>query len=552
MSKLQVTMRESVFAAGGVAMLAGTVQTLQADEAAGLVQQNKATRYGTGWAEDPDSLTPAQIAAVGALVSRDGDAVQDILLAGDSMGGANNSGVTITSAIRTGGVITIVTASDLGVDTGQYLRTVNMVPEDFTTMSARVTRINATTYSYESAGPDGSAANLATPLKAMFALNPHAQGDSGIIFWLKSKLGAAFRLKHLLGRNGTTLANLVNSLSIGTFKFSDYSLAIIHFGYNDFAGEGRTAEAVLDDIRTLYAASSAASCRLLVVDALPWRVPSGPAGRAAAARYNVLLADFCKGKPLIRSASAASLVADGTNATPHWSKANYLLADGIHPTPRCAEQLAVAAISGAGDWLQKSNALVTSSADNVVYDPLSTNIWEFGPWINTGGVVTAPATGTAGAGFTVAGSANVAVAASVVARADGLGYDQVLTCTPSGTGIASVTFDSIPLARYAPGTRLVVAFEVDLAGVVGSTFRGANVFTSIGASAQRPWLSKATAANEWPQFDDTLTVISEEIVVGAVAPSSIPMVMQLIFSAAGSALAVKLGRVSVRKVTASA
>ncbi len=69
MSKLQVTMRESVFAAGGVAMLAGTVQTLQADEAAGLVQQNKATRYGTGWAEDPDSLTPAQIAAVGALVS---------------------------------------------------------------------------------------------------------------------------------------------------------------------------------------------------------------------------------------------------------------------------------------------------------------------------------------------------------------------------------------------------------------------------------------------------------------------------------------------------
>ena len=62
-------MRESVFAAGGVAMLAGTVQTLQADEAAGLVQQNKATRYGTGWAEDPDSLTPAQIAAVGALVS---------------------------------------------------------------------------------------------------------------------------------------------------------------------------------------------------------------------------------------------------------------------------------------------------------------------------------------------------------------------------------------------------------------------------------------------------------------------------------------------------
>ena len=69
MSTLQVTMRESVFAAGGVAMLAGTVQTLQADEAAGLVQQNKATRYGTGWAEDPDSLTPAQIAAVGALVS---------------------------------------------------------------------------------------------------------------------------------------------------------------------------------------------------------------------------------------------------------------------------------------------------------------------------------------------------------------------------------------------------------------------------------------------------------------------------------------------------
>ena len=166
--------------------------------------------------------------------------------------------------------------------------------------------------------------------------------------------------------------------------------------------------------------------------------------------------------------------------------------------------------------------------------------------------MTAPATGTAGAGFTVAGSANVAVAASVVARADGLGYDQVLTCTPSGTGIASVTFNSIPLARYAPGTRLVMAFEVDLAGVVGSTFRGANVFTSIGASAQRPWLSKATAANEWPQFDDTLTVISEEIVVGAVAPSSIQMVMQLIFSAAGSALAVKLGRVSVRKVTASA
>lgn len=72
MSTLQVTMRESVFAAGGVAMLAGTVQTLQADEAAGLVQQNKATRYGTGWEEDPDSLTPAQIAAVGALVSKAG------------------------------------------------------------------------------------------------------------------------------------------------------------------------------------------------------------------------------------------------------------------------------------------------------------------------------------------------------------------------------------------------------------------------------------------------------------------------------------------------
>jgi hypothetical protein len=86
---LQVTLRESIHAAGGVLLAAGTVQSFADDVAAGLVRSNKAAQIGPGWEQpggvetitNPEVLTLRESANAGLLTAESETLAMDLTTA---------------------------------------------------------------------------------------------------------------------------------------------------------------------------------------------------------------------------------------------------------------------------------------------------------------------------------------------------------------------------------------------------------------------------------------------------------------------------------------
>ena len=174
----------------------------------------------------------------------------------------------------------------------------------------------------------------------------------------------------------------------------------------------------------------------------------------------------------------------------------------------------------------------------------------------TGGTVVAAATGTAANGIKVqiaAGSPTVV--ASVVSRADGLGNDQQLVITPAAAGNQVIIEADFAFAAtewptiVKAGRRYVYECELSLSGVAGSNLHEirSNIQAIIDGTTYQVYAMNGYS--DGPVINTDLTAFHVKtapmyLPAGA-SVTNFKFVNLFSFSAAGTALTVKVGRIKL-------
>ena len=471
----------------------------------------------------------------------------DCVIVGDSMTAVNALVTGVSAASRSGGVVT-ATVTGHGMANGMTASFRNMVPNDFNANSVAVTRIDANTLQYSAPGADGAAASLSAQA-AMIMLNGSRQPDSGYFFWLQSLSGGAFRMVRNAGANGQTSAHMLERYERDVLSVSA-GLDIIRTGFNDFYWAGYTAAQVSSNVQEMAAKSIAAGRRVLIVGAIPWTGATTTAKTNAAA-YNRRMSRWALNTPGARFADAAARIVDATNAAKFSALSGMLLSDGVHESPKGARETAAAIWAVLQSETPRIQRLVSSNADNYGSINTSLNVLDDCYWTSSGGNVTAPATGAAASGVNVTASATGSVVASVVSRSDGIGYNQRIVCTPSANNDWGMIGQNANMAisRVTLGGKIQLVCEVKKVNVSGSNLKGINIQVFFNGASVYTYAVQAvaTSANEYPQVDETMTVVSPEMSIPLTA-TSFNWSVQALYGAAGSACTIELGRGSIEKL----
>lgn len=494
--------------------------------------------------------TPSDQAAFQALVSGGGklSGVVEALLIGDSMTAGNADNTSVATCSRSGGVATVTFGGNHGTGSMETVRFYNCSDESFNLDRAVVTKVDNLTLTYPCPGPDLSAAarNL-SGTKAMQYQRNNTQSDGGYLFWLNSKSKGAFRRTLNAGCNGQTAADMLANLPKYLLTAPEAQAAIILTGYNDFAAEGRTAEAVFDDVNAML--DLLGNRLIVVVSAVPWTTGGTTANRYAAIKYNSLIRAEVNKRPNARYADAAKMMIDNASATVFAPLAGMLRNDNVHPSPKGQEKIAAAIWDVIKNDVSTPSRLVASKYDNFGSNTASTNIFDAGPWTNTGGNVSGGATGTVGAGLYAVNVGGGATVASCPARADGLGWNQQIVHTPSAAnGVGTISSGGYVYDRVVGGQVIVPMFEVTLSGLPGSAFKGIEVIIGFDASLTAATALKCTAesAAQYPQVDGTFVFVGPEITVPGGA-TDYSLSINALATGAGSAVTVQVGLISVER-----
>ena len=510
-------------------------------------------------------LTSAQLVQLQSLVSGAGNlpavGVVDTVCMGDSFTARGNAYGTITAASRANNVVTVTVAGH-GMATGMSDTFSNFADASYNAQNTPVTYIDGNTLSYASIGAAGSTTNLdglanGSTKKPMTMVNRSGQADNGWFMRLKSLAKGSIRIVHNGGSPGNTAADARTRFPLEVPQFTTAKLMAIGFGYNDFALFGRTADAVLADMTWMAQQARALGMLVVIYGASPWVNGGTSANRAEAVRYNRLLRAYCNVNPGIRFADAGKYLIDATNATYNYPLANMIAGDGVHPTPKGANQIAQAIWDQLSPGWQAPSLLVESNADCYGANNLNRNILDFAPWAATGGSVNPPVTGTCPQGYAVyatntSGTGTFAVVGA--ARSDGKGNDLQFTVSAGG---ASDNFiinfaSAIGGGRFVAGDKLRMIFQITLSGTANANLKGilAGFYFQGGTQNPQPNVIQpsATSAAEYGAADEVITFVSEDIVVPSDGATSFGFQMYVNFAGASTgALVGKFGVASIEK-----
>jgi lysophospholipase L1-like esterase len=372
--------------------------------------------------------------------------------------------------------------------------------------------------------------------------------DSGYLFWLQSKTGGALRLVRNAGCNGQDSADLLTNYAADVVGAPYHDAVIILTGYNDWVNAGYTTDQVYANVVEMVQQS--VGKLVVVVSSLPWTTGGTAANRLSAIRYNRKIRAFCSTMRNVRFADAAKYLIDATNATKFSPLANMLQSDGIHPSPKGAERIAQAIYDAIQYEYPRVSRMVSCSGDNYGADSANPNILDAAPWTTSGGALAGGATGTAAAGIAVTNTGGGTVVASVVARADGIGYDQQVVFTPSANN-DSVTISGAGniTGRTADGQSVNYIGELTLSGMSGANIKSVEIYLSYAGVNSYHYLAKAQAANAagYPSSDMTIAFASLVDSVICTGHTGVGWNVVIKAGAAGTALTAKLGLQSIEK-----
>jgi lysophospholipase L1-like esterase len=507
--------------------------------------------------------TVAQAAAFPGLVSGGGNTgVVNLVAMGDSMTAALSGNASVVTVARSGGIATLVISGNHGAGTGEVCRVYNCSDTSFNTNGAPITYVSGTVLTYSSPGPDVATATLnLSSTKTTQLQRDSIQNDQSYLFWLNTKSKGAFRLLANRACNGQNSTDMLARYAADVVPLAA-GIIIIWTGYNDFNNSvaAFTADQVYANVVSMIAQSSGKT--IVVIGAVPWTT-NGSAGtantnRSEAIKYNRKMRAYCNANGNLRFADAAKYLIDATNATRFTPLTGMMMADGIHPSPKGQERVAQAIWDVIQQQISQPSRLVSSNADNYATDNTNPNINAAQPWTASGGVANgSPATsGTVSATLQVNNTSAGAGAtvASVAARSDAIGFDQVIAFTPALAAdnvlIGTLGYTCTPLT---PGDKIVMLAELTMTGIAGSNLKGVDVSLVFNSSPTVLVNLAKTQAPTSAGYPSTviegvaLTLVSPEFIVPA-GVTGCTWAMVFSVSAAGSALTAKLGRISVEKI----
>lgn len=455
-------------------------------------------------------------------------------------------GAAITSIVRSNGVAT-VTISGHGMPTGRLIEVQAMTPDTFNTASAAITRTGANTFTYASPGTDGSATvTLGSVIDRSW--------NSSRGYWWYANMLLGGRLKNVLtaGYGGETTAQRL--LRLDTVIAANPWWVIDWGFYNDIGTSGFTAAVTAANLAAIYARLTSAGIRVIAVTEPPLHA-SGPKWSAANTEYilavNRAIRSYATVNQNVVVADCYPLLVDATNTTNRGAILSGMDdTDNIHAVGKGQYYVAKAIYNAVNSLIPLNSPLVNCTAEALVTAQGAYNVIDNAPWTNSGGTVTSPATGTAATGITVerlSGSTGACVA-SVPARADGVGYDQQMIVTPAGVEswiMRSNTGSAIILGLTGGEYRRLI-LSLAVSGVAGSTLLACYAYFSVtvdGVSYQTTLGGSIVSPNQLTE-DYSGVLVSEPTLIPVGTITNASWAVRADFSGTGSAVTIKVGRVS--------
>ena len=463
---------------------------------------------------------------------------------GDSITAQNHSPAAITSLTRTNGVVTAV-ATNHGMFTGTSARVYGAADGIFDGFGGvhQITRVDANTFTYPQADLADDTAGACT------FINLQKQDDRGWFFYANSQLGLPFQIVGNAGVAGETTASMLLRIDRDVLAHEP-DVCFVLAGVNDISG-GVPAATIISNLQSIYQQLAAKLITVVALTITPYG--SGHASYNTANVQTMLavnkwIRQYCAATPgMICVDTFAALV----NPAGSGAAASGVLYDNLHPAPKGALAMGTAVKNVLTGRFPAGQYLVSSNSDNYGADAGNSNIWDNAPWTTTGGTVNAPATGTAATGHVIDATGSLTAVASVPARADGIGYNQRLVLTPAANNDSG----KIRWAGNLLNSRLVagtwrLSFDLSIAGVAAANVKYINIYLSATIGGTN--LNLATLCNASSNGTPGADIVGPQyidFVVPSGAVTACSLNVEAVFSGAGSALTIDVGRDSLERIS---
>jgi len=475
---------------------------------------------------------------------------------GDSLCALCNIILTPTSVTRAGNVATVVFATH-SLSTGTNIRAFNLAPSSFNTADAKITRVDANTFTYPSVGPDESATISG---QSRVLAKSWASNQSWIVFANSALVGA---LQHtgFYGHSGETTAQMLARVD----EVADGAESWIAYlgGANDVVAATTAAATIANDAAIVSALVRAGKHVALMTiiplgsghaqfaTATPKIIQINAARRALARQY---------GSRVVLVDSFAALVS--RTATDGRAAANVLQTDNVHLLTNGARLVGNALASAMSGRLAPASPLTVSAADSRSADAGNPNIWPIGQWSQVDGgtksVLTNAASPPGGSVAGVLDGYNVTASGGagevyIKPDPDGYGYRQVAEYTPSGAQTLTIQQESNTAlaALVAAGERYRISFSLDVTGVTSALSyircRVQGGFDGATIALGSPMHSVASGAGN-VSSDIDMIVCGPEFEIPPGACTSITVEIILGFTGATTEHVVEVGRMTFDRV----
>lgn len=474
------------------------------------------------------------------------DGLPTIALLGDSLSAMCNYLITPTSVVRSSGVAT-VTLTSHGLSSGTKCAVFG-IGSRFDTDDVSVTRVNANTFTYPSAGDDANAVVTATYSRI---LAKSWTTNNSWFQYANSKFKGALRLTGYYAHSSETTTQML--ARIDAVAASNEPTVIYMGGSNDVVGSETTARIIANDAAIVKALVSAG--KRVVIATIP-ALGIGHAQFATAApkikTINSARRALAKTYPsrLVALADVYSTVADNTQSDGR-AVTTYLQTDKIHLQASGAKRIGELAMYPA---LAQLGHIAVETLTTAAF---SENLWPIGQYAKVDGgtksVLTndlSPPLGcVAGVltGFNVTASGG-AGKVYIAPDSDGYGYLQVAKFTPSGAQTLTLQQESASALALTPGAEYRIGFRLKVFGVTPAlSYLRCRVQTVVDAVTLVPGtpLHSQTSGASNVGEDSDLWLISEPFVMPVGTSTSFTIEVIAAFTGATTEHVVSVGRMTV-------
>ena len=508
---------------------------------AGFVLDNDETGEVVTSRIDPvTGVIEISAAGIGIPIPKEGNSC---VILGDSITGYYNHPLTITALARASNLCT-ATITAHGLVDQQEIRVYGVENDSTFNGVVTITRVDANTITFPSVGVDGTATG-----SVLKAYNRQQISDQGWASWANMLLGGRLKILNNAAFGGATIDAMQDRLTDDVFAYAPQYVMVMA-GIINLTGSDTPGQ-VITKLQSLYQSILATGAKVVALTVLP--LGSGFASYATYAYKIPIVNDWIRryaqqtsGMMLV---DAYSVIVDPVHATAGAALTG-MLADNLHPSAKGAHTIGKAVKAALQNILPPISTLVSSNGDNFGASAANANQLDNGIWTATGGTLGANVTGVVASGWTVetTNAATTAVA-SVPARADGIGYDQQAVITVGGAH--QVIMRNNIATRLSAGSSYQIECEIAVSGVSGSNLASLQSYINgTGYSATlNLGITNALSLTTFPTEDFTITIKSEVFTVPTAGYTLGNFYAVARFSAVGTALTMKVGRVSVRKIS---